>query len=145
LPTPEARLGWLTTHLGELEGSGIIYALTVAAAEDTATMLRDAGHDVRAYTGRTDPADRLELELALRDNKVKALVATSALGMGFDKPDLGFVVHLGARPSPTTCRSAVPVARPSAPTCCCCPHQKTARSGTTSPRRPCHARPTRRP
>jgi ATP-dependent DNA helicase RecQ len=100
LPTPEARLGWLTTHLGELQGSGIIYALTVAAAEDTATMLRDAGHDVRAYTGRTDPADRLELELALRDNKVKALVATSALGMGFDKPDLGFVVHLGAPASP---------------------------------------------
>ena len=100
LPTPEARLGWLTTHLGELEGSGIVYALTVAAAEDTATMLRDAGHDVRAYTGRTDPADRLELELALRDNKVKALVATSALGMGFDKPDLGFVVHLGAPASP---------------------------------------------
>ena len=63
-------------------------------------MLRDAGHDVRAYTGRTDPADRLELELALRDNQVKALVATSALGMGFDKPDLGFVVHLGAPASP---------------------------------------------
>ena len=100
LPTPEARLGWLTTHLGELAGSGIVYALTVAAAEDTATMLRDAGHDVRAYTGRTDPADRLELELALRDNQVKALVATSALGMGFDKPDLGFVVHLGAPASP---------------------------------------------
>jgi ATP-dependent DNA helicase RecQ len=100
LPTPEARLGWLTTHLGELAGSGIVYALTVAGAEDTAAMLRDAGHDVRAYTGRTDPADRLELELALRDNKVKALVATSALGMGFDKPDLGFVVHLGAPASP---------------------------------------------
>ena len=100
LPTPEARLGWLTAHLGGLAGSGIVYALTVAAAEDTATMLRDAGHDVRAYTGRTDPADRLELELALRDNKVKALVATSALGMGFDKPDLGFVVHLGAPASP---------------------------------------------
>jgi ATP-dependent DNA helicase RecQ len=100
LPTPEARLGWLTTHLGELPGSGIVYALTVAAAEDTATMLRDAGHEVRAYTGRTDPADRLELETALRTNTVKALVATSALGMGFDKPDLGFVVHLGAPASP---------------------------------------------
>ncbi len=51
---------------------------------------------VAAYTGRTDPADRERLEAALRDNEVKALVATSALGMGFDKPDLGFVVHLGA-------------------------------------------------
>ena len=100
LPTPDARLGWLAARLGELPGSGIVYALTVAAAEDAATLLRDAGHEVRAYTGRTDPADRLELERALRDNEVKALVATSALGMGFDKPDLGFVVHLGAPSSP---------------------------------------------
>ncbi len=100
LPTAEARLGWLAAHLGDLSGSGIVYALTVSAAEDTATLLREAGHDVRAYTGRTDPADRLELEKALRDNEVKALVATSALGMGFDKPDLGFVVHLGAPASP---------------------------------------------
>jgi ATP-dependent DNA helicase RecQ len=100
LPTPDARLGWLAARLGELPGSGIVYALTVAAAEDAAALLREAGHDVRAYTGRTDPADRLELERALRDNEVKALVATSALGMGFDKPDLGFVVHLGAPSSP---------------------------------------------
>ena len=100
LPTPEARLGWLTAHLGDLPGSGIVYALTVSAAEDTAAMLRSAGHRVAAYTGRTDPADRLALERSLRDNEVKALVATSALGMGFDKPDLGFVVHLGAPSSP---------------------------------------------
>ncbi len=100
LPTADARLGWLAARLGELQGSGIVYALTVSAAEDTAALLREAGHEVRAYTGRTDPADRLELERALRDNQVKALVATSALGMGFDKPDLGFVVHLGAPASP---------------------------------------------
>jgi ATP-dependent DNA helicase RecQ len=100
LPTADARLGWLAARLGELPGSGIVYALTVSAAEDTAALLRDAGHEVRAYTGRTDPGDRLELERALRDNQVKALVATSALGMGFDKPDLGFVVHLGAPASP---------------------------------------------
>ena len=65
-----------------------------------AAALRDAGHRVRAYTGRTDPADREDLERMLRDNEVKALVATSALGMGFDKPDLGFVLHLGAPASP---------------------------------------------
>ena len=100
LPTADARLGWLAARLGELPGSGIVYALTVSAADDTAALLREAGHEVRAYTGRTDPADRLELERALRDNEVKALVATSALGMGFDKPDLGFVVHLGAPASP---------------------------------------------
>lgn len=100
LSAPEQRLAWLIAHLGELPGSGIVYALTVSAAEDVAVALRDAGHEVAAYTGRTDPADRIRLEEALRDNRVKALIATSALGMGFDKPDLGFVLHLGAPSSP---------------------------------------------
>ncbi len=100
LETPERRIAWLVAHLGDLPGSGIVYALTVSAAEDLAATLTRAGHTVAAYTGRTDPADRLELERRLRDNEVKALVATSALGMGFDKPDLGFVVHLGAPSSP---------------------------------------------
>ncbi|GAA6527215.1 DEAD/DEAH box helicase [Intrasporangium sp. DVR] len=100
LAAPEQRLAWLIAHLGDLAGSGIVYALTVSAAEDVATALRDAGHDVAAYTGRTEPAERVRLEEALRDNRLKALVATSALGMGFDKPDLGFVLHLGAPSSP---------------------------------------------
>ncbi len=94
------RLAWLTQHLGDLPGSGIVYCLTVAAADDTAEILRTAGYDVVAYTGRTDAAERLAAEEALKANRVKALVATSALGMGFDKPDLGFVVHLGAPSSP---------------------------------------------
>jgi ATP-dependent DNA helicase RecQ len=100
MATPEQRLAWLLAHLGDLPGSGIVYTLTVAAAEDTAAALREAGHEVRAYTGRTDPAEREGLEQALLRNEVKALVATSALGMGFDKPDLGFVLHLGAPSSP---------------------------------------------
>ncbi|NYI71984.1 ATP-dependent DNA helicase RecQ [Naumannella cuiyingiana] len=100
LDSNRQRLGWLLSHLDELPGSGIIYALTVSAAEDTARLLADAGHDVRAYTGRSDLAERQQAEADLKDNKVKALVATSALGMGFDKPDLGFVVHLGAPGSP---------------------------------------------
>ncbi|MFN8097061.1 MAG: RecQ family ATP-dependent DNA helicase [Dermatophilaceae bacterium] len=98
--SPEQRLGWLMAHLGDLPGSGIVYALTVSAAEDVAASLREAGHRVQAYTGRTDPVDRERLENSLRHNEVKALIATSALGMGFDKPDLGFVVHLGAPASP---------------------------------------------
>ena len=98
--SPEQRLGWLVAHLDELPGSGIVYTLTVSAAEDVAAALSDAGLPVASYTGRTDPADRERLEGALRRNEVKALVATSALGMGFDKPDLGFVVHLGAPSSP---------------------------------------------
>ncbi len=100
LPTAQHRLAWLAAHLGELPGSGIVYTLTVSAAEDLAALLREAGHTVRAYTGRTDPAERIEAENLLRRNEVKALVATSALGMGFDKPDLGFVVHVGAPSSP---------------------------------------------
>lgn len=102
LPDDAARLAWLGAHLGDLPGSGIVYTLTVAAAGDTAAALRAAGHDVLAYTGRTDDAERREAEAALRENRVKALVATSALGMGFDKPDLGFVVHLGAPSSPVS-------------------------------------------
>ncbi|MGO1487500.1 MAG: RecQ family ATP-dependent DNA helicase [Arachnia sp.] len=100
LGTTWRRLAWLSEHLETLPGSGIIYTLTVSAAEDTAALLRKAGHSVRAYTGRTDAAERIEAEEALKANEVKALVATSALGMGFDKPDLGFVVHLGAPSSP---------------------------------------------
>ncbi|MGN6741855.1 MAG: helicase-related protein, partial [Amnibacterium sp.] len=95
-----SRLGWLVEHLADLPGSGIVYALTVSAAEDTARLLREAGYEVLAYTGRTENAEREAAELALKENRVKALVATSALGMGFDKPDLGFVVHLGAPSSP---------------------------------------------
>ncbi|MBY8858337.1 ATP-dependent DNA helicase [Nocardia sp. CA2R105] len=95
-----ARTAWLSRYLHELPGSGIIYTLTVAAAHDLADVLGSHGHRVGAYTGRTDPAEREVLEQALLDNEVKALVATSALGMGFDKPDLGFVVHIGAPSSP---------------------------------------------
>lgn len=100
LPDARARLAWLLTHLGDLPGSGIIYTLTVSGAQDIARLLREAGHDVRAYTGQTDAAEREESEALLKANRVKALVATSALGMGFDKPDLGFVVHVGAPSSP---------------------------------------------
>ncbi|MFD1714824.1 RecQ family ATP-dependent DNA helicase [Amnibacterium flavum] len=100
LPDAAARLGWLTAHLADLPGSGIVYALTVSAAEDTARLLREAGHEVLAYTGQTDPEQREQAEQLLKQNRVKALIATSALGMGFDKPDLGFVLHLGAPSSP---------------------------------------------
>ena len=100
LPGSAQRLAWLLSHLNDLPGSGIIYALTVSAAVDTARLLREHGHEVRAYTGQTDAEEREESEGMLKRNEVKALVATSALGMGFDKPDLGFVVHLGAPSSP---------------------------------------------
>ena len=99
-PTNEARLGWLAERLADLPGSGIIYTLTVAATDEVAGFLRDRGYEVAAYSGRTDAGERLAAEQDLLANRLKALVATSALGMGFDKPDLGFVVHLGAPQSP---------------------------------------------
>lgn len=94
------RPAWLATHLKDLAGSGIIYALTVTAADELAAALQAAGYPVEAYTGRTEAEERARLEGALQANEVKALVATSALGMGFDKPDLGFVIHVGAPSSP---------------------------------------------
>lgn len=100
LPDAAHRLGWLAEHLDELQGSGIIYTLTVAAAEEATAFLRQRGFNVASYTGKTENADRLQAEIDLQENRVKALVATSALGMGFDKPDLGFVIHLGSPSSP---------------------------------------------
>ena len=91
LPRQSERLAWLAANLPALPGHGIIYALTVRDANQVANWLRSRGLDVGAYTAQGD--ERIELEQALLENRVKALVATTALGMGFDKPDLGFVVH----------------------------------------------------
>ena len=100
LPDAATRLAWLTDYLRATAGSGIVYCLTVRAALEVAQRLREAGLDVAAYTSRTEAAEREGLEEDLKANRVKALVATSALGMGFDKPDLAFVVHVGAPNSP---------------------------------------------
>ena len=100
LPDQPTRVAWLVEALQDVDGSGIVYCLTVSAAEQVASQLRAAGLAVASYTGQTDPAERERLEEDLKENRVKALVATSALGMGFDKPDLAFVVHLGAPSSP---------------------------------------------
>jgi ATP-dependent DNA helicase RecQ len=100
LPDAAHRLAWLADHLERLPGSGIIYTLTVATAEEVTGFLRQRGYPVASYSGRTEDADRRTAEADLLGNRVKALVATSALGMGFDKPDLGFVVHVGSPASP---------------------------------------------
>ena len=99
LRTAQQRLAWLADHLAEQPGSGIVYCLTVAATQEVADYLRSRGHDVHAYSGQTDPTERTALEADLAAGRVKALVATSALGMGFDAT-LGFVVNLGAPASP---------------------------------------------
>ena len=100
LPTTAYRLAWLAENLDTLSGSGIIYTLTVAASQEVAGYLRERGFSVAAYSGQTEQTERLAAEDDLINNRVKALVATSALGMGFDKPDLGFVIHFGAPASP---------------------------------------------
>ncbi|MFC5029387.1 DEAD/DEAH box helicase [Streptomyces sp. So13.3] len=100
LPDAAHRLAWLADHLDTLPGSGIIYTLTVAAADEITAFLRQRGYPVASYSGKTENADRMAAEADLLANRVKALVATSALGMGFDKPDLGFVVHVGSPSSP---------------------------------------------
>ena len=100
LPDDAHRLAWLAETIEELPGSGIVYCLTVDQAATTADWLRSQGHHVAAYTGSVEPEQRLSMEFALRNNEIKALVATSALGMGFDKGDLAFCVHLGLPPTP---------------------------------------------
>ena len=91
---------WVDEHLPVLPGSGIVYAATVRQATDLGAYLISRGHDVRAYHGQLETPARQAIEEELRDNRLKAVVATSALGMGYDKPDLGFVVHVGSPGSP---------------------------------------------
>src|SRR3954468_11315774 len=103
--SPVERYAWVVDHLPRLDGSGIVYVLTVADAERLTAAVQAVHGDnvpVAAYTGQLEAGQRHQLEDALRDNRLKALVATSALGMGYDKPDLGFVIHVGAPPSPVS-------------------------------------------
>ncbi len=100
LPRPAQRLAWLAENLapaaGSLSGSGIVYTLTRRDADQVAAFLNAQGVSALAYSGDQETADRVSAEDRLLANDVKAIVATSALGMGYDKPDLGFVVHYQA-------------------------------------------------
>ncbi len=87
------RLAWLAENVPALPGSGIVYCLTVADTVRVSNWLRSRGVDARPYNAAMSNDERIAAEEALLANEVKALVATTALGMGFDKPDLGFVVH----------------------------------------------------
>ena len=94
------RWAWVADALGRIDGSGIVYTLTVAEADRVANFLGTAGFEVAAYSGRLDAPARVEIEDRLRRNELKAVVATSALGMGYDKPDLAFCIHVGSPASP---------------------------------------------
>jgi ATP-dependent DNA helicase RecQ len=96
LPGQADRLAWLATWLPQLPGSGIVYTLTKRDADVVAEWLSARGIPAEAYSGEVETARRVEVEERLLRNELKAVVATSALGMGYDKPDLGFVVHYQA-------------------------------------------------
>lgn len=91
LPSPAARMAWLAENMPRMPGSGVVYTLTIRDAERVADWLQHNNIDARAYHSKV--TNREELEAMLLGNRIKALVATVALGMGFDKPDLGFVIH----------------------------------------------------
>jgi len=100
LPGSAERLAWLATHVPELPGSGIVYCLTIRDVALVTDWLRTRGISAEPYSGESDPESRPEVERRLLENDVKCVVATSALGMGYDKPDLGFVVHYQSPGSP---------------------------------------------
>ncbi|WP_419616977.1 helicase-related protein, partial [Thiolapillus sp.] len=103
LPDQASRLAWLASHIPELPGTGIVYVLTIRDAEQVANWLSSQGIEAPAYYGSVDHPNfadsnsyRQHLEDLLLHNEIKVLVATTALGMGYDKPDLGFVIHYQA-------------------------------------------------
>jgi len=96
LPRPAERLAWLAENLAALPGSGIVYTLTKRDAEQVAAFLTANGVPAMAYSGDQETGERVRTEELLLRNEVKAVVATSALGMGYDKADLTFVVHFQA-------------------------------------------------
>ena len=100
LPSQAERMAWLATYIPQLQGSGIVYCLTVRDTINVSNWLDRKGIKVEAYSGKVESDERIRIEGMLLRNEVKCLVATSALGMGYDKPDLGFVVHFQGPGSP---------------------------------------------
>lgn len=94
MPSQAARLAWLATTVPQLPGTGIVYCLTTGDVDLVTSWMQHKGIQARGYTGESD--DREEVERELLANQLKVVVATSALGMGFDKPDLAFVIHFQA-------------------------------------------------
>lgn len=92
------RLAWLADNLGEIKGTGIIYVLTVKDALKVSQWLLLKGYNVAPYYANVDDQEQEQLEKDLVNEKYKALVSTTALGMGFDMPNCSFVIHY-QRPS----------------------------------------------
>ena len=134
LPRPAQRLAWLVEHLGQLPGSGIVYTLTKRDADQVASFLSANGIPAEAYSGDQSTEERVATEERLLANEVKAVVATSALGMGYDKSDLTFVVHYQAPGSVVSYYQQVGRAGrgSSTPMWSCCAGARTGASRTSS-------------
>jgi ATP-dependent DNA helicase RecQ len=104
---PAEQLAWLADWVAARDGSGIVYCLTVAQTERVAAWLQSRGIAAAAYSGKAPPEEREAIERRLKANELACVVATSALGMGYDKPDLRFVVHLGMPDSPIAYYQAI--------------------------------------
>ena len=104
---PVVRMAWLADWIAARDGSGIVYCLTVAQTERVAAWLQSRDIAAAAYSGKAEPDERERIEQQLKDNELACVVATSALGMGYDKPDLRFVVHLGMPDSPIAYYQAI--------------------------------------
>jgi ATP-dependent DNA helicase RecQ len=93
LDSREERLAWILEHINEMPGSGIIYSLTVNDCKLVDRWLRE--NDIKSETFYKDmetAEKNIVVDKFLR-NEIKVLSATVAFGMGFDKPDIGFVIH----------------------------------------------------
>jgi len=93
LTSPSEKLAWLAHYIPRMPGSGIVYGLTVFDVKEVARWLQRNGIDARPYFAELGPERRTELEDAFSRNEIKVLAATTALGMGYDKADVGFVIH----------------------------------------------------
>lgn len=87
------RMAWLAENVPKMPGVGIIYCLTVSDCYKVSKWLQKNGVDARAYNGKLEAEERKSLENQFMQNGIKCLVATVALGMGYDKADIGFVIH----------------------------------------------------
>jgi ATP-dependent DNA helicase RecQ len=107
LPDAAHRLAWLAAFVARQDRPGIVYTLTVAETELVARWLSEQGLAAAAYSSKVDPDQRETVEVQLKDGRLQAVVATSSLGMGYDHPELGWLVHLGAPDSPVAYYQAV--------------------------------------
>lgn len=88
------RLAWLAQNLSKFKGSGVIYCQTVQDTQRIMQWLKYKGFNAEAYHAQDESEiNRPELETAFIENRINILVATVALGMGFDKSDISFVIH----------------------------------------------------